>query len=171
MGSCKDIKNSRNETNNEVLKVVCENLTANVLEDADCTLVQGLRCLRPASNESVSDCIVKLNNNETLKCESYLISSSINDKETDVGEFGWTWLWAIAIVLVATPLMLKLFDFMKNILLNRHCQKDGNAESDIEFMKADIQHEYQELQKVILFCCKKFAFSTTCQVCLLNLNV
>ena len=119
-------------------------LTAIVLQDA-----KKLRCSRPIRNES--DCIVEFNNNSKSICQSYHIKQIFSSKDEDVDEFGWTWMWAIVIVLMATPFMFKLLNFAKNILLNRHRQ-DDNAENGIEFIKADIEQEHQELRKVI-FCC------------------
>lgn len=126
------------------------NLTKNVLED-----VKHLRCSRPTSNNE-SDCIVGLKN-ETLFCQSYQIRQIFSSKDEDVDEFGWTWMWAIAVVLIATPFMFKLLNFAKNILLNRHRQ-DDNAENGIEFIKADIEQENQELRKVIFRCIRNCIF-------------
>ena len=126
------------------------NLTTIVLEDA-----KKLRCSRPTSNNE-SDCIVGLNNG-TRFCQLYQIRQIFSSKDEDVDEFGWTWMWAIVVVLIATPFMFKLLNFAKNILLNRHRQ-DDNAENGIEFIKADIEQENQELRKVIFRCIRNCIF-------------
>ena len=119
------------------------------LEACDWTKVQDaekLRCSRPTSNNE-SDCIV-----DATHCQSDHIRQIFSSKDEDVDEFGWTWMWAIVIVLIATPFMFKLLNFAKNILLNRHRQDEDNAENGIEFIKADIEKENQELRKVIFRC-------------------